>query len=329
MLECSHRPPCPGCPRLGEGGIAPSAYSQLAALARESALPPPPVIEGDALAWRRRSRLAVRGRVHSPKIGLFAPGSHDVIDIPQCGVHHPAINRTVAAVKRALRETATACYQEDRHSGLVRYLQCVVERGSDRVQLVAVCNASSAKTFIRAALRIQELLGDELHSLWWNGNTGRTNTILGVQWKHLAGETAVRENIGGVEVHFPPGALGQENLDLADRIVCIGPAAAQASYLNSDALIMAAKGTGCDALHPGYGFLAENAGLAGACGENDILFVGPRPETIEQLGDKLAARRVAAAPSASPWDDELGRMEELDSFVNGLTFKLKIVYLDI
>ncbi|HIF99530.1 MAG TPA: class I SAM-dependent RNA methyltransferase [Myxococcales bacterium] len=219
MLECSHRPPCPGCPRLGEGGIAPSAYNQLAALARESALPPPPVIEGDPLAWRRRSRLAVRGRVHSPKIGLFARGSHDVIDIPQCGVHHPGINRTVAAVKRALRETATSSYHEDRHSGLVRYLQCVVERGSDRVQLVAVCNASSAKTFIPAALRIQELLGDELHSLWWNGNTGRTNTILGVQWEHLAGETSVRENIGGVEVHFPPGAFGQANLDLADRIV--------------------------------------------------------------------------------------------------------------
>jgi acetyl-CoA carboxylase, biotin carboxylase subunit len=100
--------------------------------------------------------------------------------------------------------------------------------------------------------------------------------------------------------------------DLADRIVCIGPAAAQASYLNSDALIMAAKGTGCDALHPGYGFLAENAGLAGACGENDILFVGPRPETIEQLGDKLAARRVAAEAGVPlmPGSEAVGSVDE-------------------
>lgn len=219
LLACSHQPACPGCPRLGQGGIAPAAYSQLAGLARESALPPPRVIEGEPLAWRRRSRLAVRGRVHSPKVGLFAPGSHEVVDIPRCGTHHPGINRAVAAVKQALRETATAPYREERHTGLVRYLQCVVERGSDRVQLVGVCNASSAKTFIPAALRIEELLGDDLHSLWWNGNTARTNTILGSQWERLTGEAAVRENIGGVDVHFPPGAFGQANLDLADRIV--------------------------------------------------------------------------------------------------------------
>ena len=105
---------------------------------------------------------------------------------------------------------------------------------------------------------------------------------------------------------------GSRGAELAERAVCIGPAAAQASYLNPDALIMAAKGTGCDALHPGYGFLAENAGLAAACGENDIVFVGPHPETIEQLGDKLAARRVAAEAGVPlmPGSEAVGSVDE-------------------
>ena len=114
--------------------------------------------------------------------------------------------------------------------------------------------------------------------------------------------------------------------ELAERAICIGPAAAQASYLNSDALIMAAKGTGCDALHPGYGFLAENAGFARACGENGILFVGPRPETIEQLGDKLAARRVAAAADVPlmPGSQAVGSAEEAVACANAMDYPVVI-----
>ena len=79
----------------------------------------------------------------------------------------------------------------------------------------------------------------------------------------------------------------------ADRAVRIGPTSPAESYLRVDALIDAAKKTGCDALHPGYGFLSEQPGLARACARNDIVFVGPTPKTLEMLGDKLAARRLA------------------------------------
>ncbi|MQA87649.1 MAG: acetyl-CoA carboxylase biotin carboxylase subunit [Streptosporangiales bacterium] len=79
---------------------------------------------------------------------------------------------------------------------------------------------------------------------------------------------------------------------MADRVVCIGPARSTESYLNVGALVVAAQGTGADALHPGYGFLAESAELAVACAVFGITFVGPSPEHIRQLGNKLEAREM-------------------------------------
>ncbi|HXV48886.1 MAG TPA: acetyl-CoA carboxylase biotin carboxylase subunit [Candidatus Binatia bacterium] len=79
----------------------------------------------------------------------------------------------------------------------------------------------------------------------------------------------------------------------ADRSVCIGPARSTESYLKVENLIAAAQGTGCDALHPGYGFLSERASLAQACADNRIIFVGPSAENITQMGDKLEARKIA------------------------------------
>lgn len=81
---------------------------------------------------------------------------------------------------------------------------------------------------------------------------------------------------------------------LADRAVCVGPARAQDSYLNQNAILAAAVGVGAEAIHPGYGFLAENPVFAGACAEAGITFVGPSAEIIHQMGNKLAARSIAA-----------------------------------
>jgi acetyl-CoA carboxylase biotin carboxylase subunit len=79
----------------------------------------------------------------------------------------------------------------------------------------------------------------------------------------------------------------------AGRVVCIGPGAPSKSYLNRKAIVAAALGTAADALHPGYGFLAESSELAALCAANGITFVGPRPDHIQQMGDKLQAREFA------------------------------------
>ena len=79
---------------------------------------------------------------------------------------------------------------------------------------------------------------------------------------------------------------------LADESVCIGPPAARDSYLNIAAILSAAKGTGAQAIHPGYGFLSENSTFAKLCRENDIVFIGPAPEVIDRMGNKSQARKT-------------------------------------
>ncbi|MBT2326882.1 acetyl-CoA carboxylase biotin carboxylase subunit [Variovorax paradoxus] len=82
---------------------------------------------------------------------------------------------------------------------------------------------------------------------------------------------------------------------LADAAEIIGPAPAQESYLHVERVIAAALRSGCDALHPGYGFLSERASFAAACAEAGLIFVGPSPSAIEQMGDKITAVRLAEA----------------------------------
>lgn len=81
----------------------------------------------------------------------------------------------------------------------------------------------------------------------------------------------------------------------ADRAVVLGPGPAGKSYLDAKLVVQAALSTGCDMLHPGYGFLSERAELARLCEDHGIAFVGPRPDVIEALGDKLSARAMAQA----------------------------------
>ena len=103
---------------------------------------------------------------------------------------------------------------------------------------------------------------------------------------------ACRElGIATVAVHSTADADAM-HVRLADESVCIGPPAPADSYLNIPAIIAAAEITGADAIHPGYGFLSENARFANIVGEHGITFIGPSPDHIRLMGDKIAAKRA-------------------------------------
>jgi acetyl-CoA carboxylase, biotin carboxylase subunit len=101
----------------------------------------------------------------------------------------------------------------------------------------------------------------------------------------------------GIETVLTVSDADAESLParLADQVIPIGPGPAGASYLSVDAVVRAAVAARADAVHPGYGFLSENARLARACAAAGVVFIGPDPETLEAAGDKLAAREHAVA----------------------------------
>ena len=113
----------------------------------------------------------------------------------------------------------------------------------------------------------------------------------------------------------------------ADEAVCIGPAPANQSYLMMSSIIAAAVNTGAEAIHPGYGFLAENAAFARACAENDIVFIGPSPECIERMGDKSTARetmRACGVPTVPGSDGCVATVEEAAAFAERVGYPVLI-----
>ena len=114
------------------------------------------------------------------------------------------------------------------------------------------------------------------------------------------------------------------HVQLADQAVHVGPPPAAESYLNMPSLVAAATTTGCEAVHPGWGFLAEKAAFAAACEDNDLVFVGPRPESIETMGDKIRAKEAAAGAGLPlvPGSNGAATLEQARALADDVGFPL-------
>src|SRR3954466_1526847 len=148
------------------------------------------------------------------------------------------------------------------------------------------------------------------------------------------GEIAVRVIRACRELGYPTVAVYSEpdraalHVVYADQAMPVGPAPSRESYLRIDAILDAAKKSGADAIHPGYGFLAENAGFARACRDAGIIFIGPSPESIDAMGSKTESRQrmqAAGVPVVPGLTEAVKSFDEIEAFAKdaGLPIMLK------
>lgn len=210
---CSHLAACPGCPSYGQPSEDKPGLAHLRRVADRGGVDLI-VTSGPAFGYRHRARLAVRGRSQSPKVGVFAAGTHRIVDIPNCPVHHPAINRVAKALKTVVRKFGWVPYREQGHRGSVRYLQVVIRPSDGLAQVVVVSNDESSALLMPGLLALVDEVGDGLHSLFWNRQTSQGNAVLGEIFEHLHGPPSLHQEVGGIRACFPPGAFSQANMPL-------------------------------------------------------------------------------------------------------------------
>src|SRR5205085_475948 len=147
------------------------------------------------------------------------------------------------------------------------------------------------------------------------------------------GEIAVRDVRACRELAYPTVAVYSEpdraalHVLYADQAMPIGPAPSRESYLRIDRIIDAAKKSGAEAVHPGYGFLAENAGFARACADEGITFIGPSPQSIEAMGSKTQSRQrmqAAGVPVVPGLTEPVKSFDEIAAFARDAGFPIMI-----
>lgn len=186
-----------------------------------SAAVEPECVPFDGLGSRYRARLSVRGRTGDLGIGIFEQGSHRLVSIPRCGIHHSAIASLLPLFIRVLNEAAVSAYDEARHSGELRAIQLAVEPISGKVQVVLLINRDllterPSKELLRACdvLSAQDLV----QGLFLGALPERGNSLFPQRIFHVSGAPVIEDECGGARVFFPPGAFGQANPVLHRRV---------------------------------------------------------------------------------------------------------------
>ena len=139
-------------------------------------------------------------------------------------------------------------------------------------------------------------------------------------------KTARKMGIKTVAVYSEADASAR-HVELADEAVCIGPAASKESYLVIDKIIAACKQTGAEAVHPGYGFLSENAEFGKKLEANGIVFIGPKVYALESMGDKIASKKLANGAKVNTipgYNDPIDTPEQAVEIAKGIGYPVMI-----
>lgn len=219
-INCPHFTLCSGCTinfdvnRFG-------TYQEAVSYFKTRDIKDFPLHTGSPVHWRCRAKLAVRGGINFPLVGLYEKGSHRVVDIPQCKVHHPLINEAAALLRRWIKEYSIAPYDELSGNGVLRYLQFGVDRINNKVQLSLIVNLDEAKSAtLNVALEaLYNIRPDLWHSIWLNFNERRDNVIVGSSWKLHFGEEWLWESYRGKLIATHPASFVQANPEMFERLL--------------------------------------------------------------------------------------------------------------
>lgn len=217
-IDCLHFNQCSGC-EIQKEVILPPIWQEIKA---EFHLLEPrlnlSLFHAEILGWRTRAKLAVRGSKKEPQIGLFKRGTHDVVDIPDCPLHHPLINQALQVLKETMIQHAMQPYDEKKKTGVLRYLQLTIERKTRKVQLVLVANLNNSDPSLKEFVK-QLYIHPLWHSIWINYNQAANNVIFSSNWSLQQGEEYLWEELAHTSLCFHPACFSQVHLSLFEKML--------------------------------------------------------------------------------------------------------------
>lgn len=221
-VPCPHHPECPGCPWVGRA-YDDQLHSKRhrVASALEAAFPggAPVLVEpvtaaAETVGYRVQAKLMVGATRRGPVLGLYAPGSHRILDVSRCPLHDPLLQRAIPAVRDALAAESVPFHVRERPG--VRYVLLRASVAEERVLVTIVSSLAPLPQAARLGRRLRATL--PLAGLLLNENATTGNVILGTRTEPIWGERTLRERYGDVTLAAGPTAFVQANSRMAARI---------------------------------------------------------------------------------------------------------------
>lgn len=221
--KCLHQPACPGCPEFGAESLPVAPFSLLEELAQRFSAAPPSAHPHPGRGYRHRVRLSVRGRRGQLAVGIFRTGTHELVAIPGCPVHHPLIEQVLSVLVDLLNDAGIPPYVETSHTGLLRAIQLAVSTKSSLVQVTLLVRDELGQSspvrasFLPVTARLSACC--PVSGVFVGALPQKNNSLLAERYVKLWGEDCLTDEAGGASLFFPPDAFGQANPILHERVL--------------------------------------------------------------------------------------------------------------